>query len=219
MKPLTLVLTASFIFPLSVCTAFASACDYRPSNLIGGVGTGAAAATGGAVAAVGAGAKAAGFYTLTNAVTGMTMLGSTAGGVSAAGTVGIMGGTAGAVGTVASIIMAPATIIAGVVLGAGVAVYEGACYFTVERVEDPEVIGGIVDNLAANADPEYLRLTEINGEQFLLIADEHDSKKKAVSWKRYNTSKLYIEEGILKHKDFGPNTQIGRVSLVNTIEE
>ena len=49
-----------------------------PSNLIGGGATGAAATAGAATAAAGIGAKAAGFYTLTHAATGMTMLWSTA---------------------------------------------------------------------------------------------------------------------------------------------
>ncbi|UYP69551.1 hypothetical protein OIU14_07465 [Thalassobacter stenotrophicus] len=199
---------------LSPNTAIGGACDYRPSNLMGGVGTGAAVATGGAVAAVGTGAKAAGFYTLTNAVTGATMLGSTAGGASAAGTVGIMGGTAGAVGTVASVVMAPATIIAGAVLGVGVAAYEGACYFTVERVDDPDVIEGIIDNLTLNSDPEFLRRATIAGEDYLMVAVDHDEEMRAVDWKQYRLSKLYIEEGMLKHSDLGPNTQIGRVSVV-----
>lgn len=113
-----------------------AACGYRPSNLIGDMGSGALAA-GTATAAAGVGAKAAGFYTLTNAVTGATMLGSTAGGVLGAGTVGIMGGTSGAIGTIGAVIMAPTTIIAGAIAGAGTLALEGACYFGVERLEDP----------------------------------------------------------------------------------
>ena len=59
----------------------AGVCDYRPSNLLGGLRTGGIATAGAGVAAMGVGAKVAGFYTLTHAVTGATMLGSTAGGV------------------------------------------------------------------------------------------------------------------------------------------
>ena len=113
-------------------SAFADICDYTPSKIIGGK-TGAAAssaaATGAAAtAAAGAGLKAAGFYTLTHAVTGATMLGSTAGGASAAGTVGIMGGTAGAVGTVAGALMSPFVIIPAAVVATGITAYEGGCY-------------------------------------------------------------------------------------------
>ena len=194
--------------------ANANACDYRPSNFLGGGATGAVVATGGSVAVAGAAAQAAGFYTLTHAVTGLTMLGSTAGGASAAGTVGIMGGTAGIIGTAASIIMAPVTIIAGAVLAVGVAGYEGVCYFTVERVEDPEVILGIVQNLADSGDPKYIRLTDLSGEKFLMIASDHDDNGEPVEWDKYSVKDLYVEEGILKHSDYGPNTKIGRVQLV-----
>lgn len=47
-----------------------------------------------------------------------------------------------------------------------------------------------------------------------MIASDHDEEMRAVEWKQYRLSKLYIEEGILKHRDLGPNTQIGRVSVV-----
>ena len=194
--------------------ASANACDYRPSNLFGGGTAGAVAATGGSVAVAGAAAQAAGFYTLTHSVTGLTMLASTAGGASAAGTVGIMGGTAGAIGTVASIVMAPVTIIAGAILAVGVAGYEGVCYFTVERVEDPKILLGIVENMVDNGDPRYIRLTTLSGEMTLMIASEHDDNGEPVKWDKFSVANLYIEDGILKHRDYGPNSKIGRVQLV-----
>ena len=116
-------ITLAFAVFLLNSPAIADVCDYRPSQLIGGAGAGALGAVGAGTAAAGLGAQAAGFYTLTHAVTGLTMLGSTAGGASAAGTVGIMGGTAGLVGSIAAVILAPATIVAGAVLGAGVSIY------------------------------------------------------------------------------------------------
>ena len=206
--------TLTAILAMQSGPAFAGACDYRPSNLMGGGASSAVATGGSALAAVGVGAKAAGFYTLTNAITGATMLGSTAGGVSAAGTVGIMGGTAGAIGTVASFVMAPATIVIGAVLGVGVGAYEGVCYFTVERVDNSEVLEGIVDNLAENSDPEYLRIATVEDTKLLLIATAHDDSGKAVGWEQYEIAKLYIEEGMLKHSDLGPNTKIGKVAMV-----
>ena len=60
-----------------------------------------------------------------------------------------MGGTAGLVGTAASILMAPVTIISGAVIGGGIAVYEGGCYFAVERTTNPEVIDEILQNFNA----------------------------------------------------------------------
>lgn len=203
-------------FLLSICpaTVHADLCDYRPSNLIGGIGSGALLATGGGTAALGIGAKTAGFYTLTHAVTGATMLGSTGGGVSAAGTVGIIGGTGGGIGAIASFIMAPATILVGAVIGGGIAVYEGGCYFVVERLDDPKIILDIVNNLADNADPNFLRLEQKDGEHFLLIAKSHDVQGQATEWDRYEVSNLYIEGGMLKHRDWGPNSQIGKVGIV-----
>ena len=197
-------------------SALAEVCDYRPSNLIGGIGTGAIGTAGAGVAAAGIGAKAAGFYTLTHAVTGATMLGSTAGGASAAGTVGIMGGTAGAIGTIGAIIMAPATIIAGIAIGAGTAIYEGACYFTVERVEDPSIIIKILEDLDKQSEDEYFELQKNGvGSGAIYVATKVDEFGKVLKRTRYSIDKLYIESGMLKHKDWGPNSQIGRVGYVD----
>jgi hypothetical protein len=192
-----------------------TACGYRLSNLIGGFGAGAAAAAGTATAAAGIGAQAAGFYTLTHSVTGAWMLGSTAGGASAAGTVGIMGGTAGAVGTIGAIIMAPATIIAGAVIGGGTAVFEGACYFAIDRLDDPELIMAVLENLALHSDADYFELvTDAAGQSSIYVATEVDPNGKVMERVKYTASDLYIEDGVLKHIDWGPNTQIGKVGYV-----
>lgn len=197
-------------------TALADVCDYRPSNLIGSLGTGAIGTAGAGVAVAGAGAKAAGFYTLTHAVTGATMLGSTAGGASAAGTVGIMGGTAGAIGTIGAVLMAPVTIAVGVVIGAGTAIYEGACYYTIERVEDPKIIMRILEDLDRQSEDEYFELQKNGiGSGVVYVATNVDEFGQVLKRTRYNIEKLYIEEGVLKHKDWGPNTQIGSVGYID----
>jgi len=197
-------------------SASADVCDYRPSNLIGSLGTGALGATGAGVAVAGASAKAAGFYTLTHAVTGATMLGSTAGGASAAGTVGIMGGTAGAIGTIGAILMAPVTIAAGVVIGAGTAIYEGACYYSIERVDDPVIIMKILEDLDKQSDDEYFELQKNGiGSGAIYVATKVDEYGKVLKRTRYSIDKLYIEEGMLKHSDWGPNSQIGRVGYID----
>lgn len=72
--------------------AMADICAYKPSRLIGAGTTGVISTGSASLAAVGLSMKAAGFYTLTYAASGAAMLASTAGGASAAGTVGIMGG-------------------------------------------------------------------------------------------------------------------------------
>lgn len=191
---------------------FADVCDYRPSNLIGSLETGALGTAGAGVAVAGAGAKAAGFYTLT----GATMIGSTAGGASAAGTVGIMGGTAGAIGTIGAILMTPVTIAAGVVIGAGTAIYEGACYYTIERVEDPKIIMRILEDLDRQSEDEYFELQKNGiGSGAIYVATKVDEYGKVLKRTRFGIEKLYIEEGVLKHKDWGPNSQIGRVGYID----
>lgn len=192
-----------------------AACGYRPSNLIGDMGSGALAAAGTATAAAGVGAKAAGFYTLTNAVTGATMLGSTAGGVSGAGTVGIMGGTSGAIGTIGAVIMAPTTIIAGAVAGAGTLALEGACYFGVDRLDDPVLIMEVVENLALQSDPDFFEVDKsVRGEEAIYLATEVDANGRIMQREKYSVKNLYIEDGVLKHKDWGPNTHLGRVGYI-----
>lgn len=123
------VAVASFLSP----PAFADVCDYTPSKQIGSGWTKSIAAGGGATAAAGIGLKAAGYYTLTHAVTGATMLGSTAAGASAAGTVGIMGGTAGAIGTVGATLMSPFVIIPAAAVTGGIGIYEGGCYLALKK--------------------------------------------------------------------------------------
>lgn len=113
-------------------TAFAGVCEYTPSKMIksglpAGIVIGAKSAVTGA-AVVGAGMKAAGFYTLTHSVTGATMLASTASGSSAAGTIGIIGGTGGGVGAVSAIIMSPFFIVPAAITAVGVVLYEGGCH-------------------------------------------------------------------------------------------
>lgn len=125
-KPFAVVMAIAFLSQ----SAQAAICDHTPSKLVGAGITGSVATGSGATAAAGIGMKAAGFYTLTHAVTGATMLGSAAGGASAAGTVGIMGGTAGAIGTVSAVLMSPFVIVPAALVAGGVGIYEGGCYLS-----------------------------------------------------------------------------------------
>jgi len=54
----------------------------------------------------------------------------------------------------------------------------------------------------------------IAGEDYLMMAVDHDEDMRAVDWKQDRLSKLYIEEGMSKHSDSGSNSQIGRVTVV-----
>ncbi len=123
-KPVLATLLATGLFTSPVV---AEVCDYRPSELIGEAGTTAVAAGTGVTAGLGASAKAAGLYTLTHATTGVPMLGSTAGGASVAGTVGIMGGTAGVGAAVIGIAANPLVWIPAAAAAIGVVGFEGGC--------------------------------------------------------------------------------------------
>ena len=83
----------------------------------------------GTAAGFGATLKGLGYYSIPNGVTGARMLGSTAIGKSAAGTVGIIGGTSGKVGTAAAYLLStPVLLTAGAVLATSAAALEGYCY-------------------------------------------------------------------------------------------
>lgn len=111
----------------------AEICDYTPSKVLG-VGMATAVSAGSAtVAATGAGMKLAGLYSLAHSITGATMLGSTAAGASAAGTVGIIGGTAGVIGTTGAILMSPFVIVPAAIASGSIAAYEGGCYLSTKK--------------------------------------------------------------------------------------
>lgn len=197
--------------------AVASICDYRPSVV---VGQGVASTLGGAAAGAattGTAMKAAGFYTLVHAGSGMTMLGSTVAGASAAGTVGIIGGTAGAVGTIGAILMAPATIVAGVVTAAGIGGLEAACYFTDERITAYDDVLSFMQHLSHHHPEDRFQLiTGIPGREDDAIriwnADTGELD-------RYLVSTLYIVNGTLMHRKWGPNRNLGYIAFVPTLED
>lgn len=124
----------SFLF-IVLCSQSATAgvCDYRPSKIIGGGSTSALAGGSGGAAATGIGMKAAGIYTLTHATTGATMLGSTATGTSAAGTIGIIAGTGNAIGSIGAMLMSPFVIIPAAIVAIGIGTYEGSCYLSEKK--------------------------------------------------------------------------------------
>ena len=113
---------------LVAAPASAGVCDYRPSKVIGAVAASTVAGGAGATAATGIGTKAAGFYSLVHATTGLTMLGSTATGASAAGTVGIIAGSGGLIGTLGATLMSPFVVVPAAVTAVGLGALEGGCY-------------------------------------------------------------------------------------------
>ena len=199
------LLTKSAISLMLLATASlanADVCDYTPSNLIGNAATtvGTAVAAGGATA--GLGMQAAGFYTLVHAGSGLTMLGSTAAGASAAGTVGIIAGTGGVVGAVGAFLMAPVTIIVGGITVIGVGAYEGVCYFQVERIEAPELVLEIVSSVAANDSSVSVEQSD-DGPVMVLVVDDKEE--------RHLIEDLYIADGNLKVRSWGPDESFGPI--------
>ncbi len=192
---------------LTAGTAQADVCDYTPSKLAAtAIGTAAAGVT----AATGVGMKVAGFYTLVNAGSGLTMIGSTAAGASAAGTVGIIAGTGGVAGTAASILMAPVTIAVGGIAVVGGGIFEGACYFQVVRVTDPYEVRKIIESIASEDATISIVATDDGDAMRLIVEDETNE---------YLLRNLYIADGLLKHRDFGPNTTIGPVLFTSNEPE
>ena len=111
---------------VSAGTAHANMCDYRPSAGLGAA-TSAAVTTGsGAIAAAGGAMKASGLYSITHS-SGIVMLGSTAPGSSAAGTVGIIAGSGGALGTIGGALLSPFVLIPAAAVAAGLASFEVGC--------------------------------------------------------------------------------------------
>jgi hypothetical protein len=125
----TVVAFVALIAVLVSSNALAAACDHRPSKLVGKTIAGTVGGASGTTAVAGSALHAAGYYTIVNATTGATMLGSTATGSSAAGTVGIMAGTGSGIGAAAAVLMSPLVLIPAAVTGVAIAAYEGTCYF------------------------------------------------------------------------------------------
>lgn len=184
-------------------------CSFRPSVLLGDSGATAVAGSGAVVAGAGIGAKAAGFYTLTHAATGATMLGSTAGGASAAGTVGIMGGTGAGIGGIVAFVTAPATIIAAAVTAVAVAGYEGACYFADERITEYDEVLAMMQSISENSDPErFTTLYDAPTESWIIRVLGADG------FEEYNVENLYVVNGTLMHRDWFKNTTIGNLNFI-----
>jgi hypothetical protein len=205
------LLSSALLFALMFSsTAKADTCDYRPSRILGGTGSTAVIVTGTTVASATGTASALGVYTLVNAGSGLTMLGSTMAGASGAGTIGIIAGTGGAAGTVGAIILNPFVWVPAAIVGIGGGGFEAACAFLIdERITDYDEVLAIMRSFATHADPKYFQLVENAIPAFISISTG-DGK-----WVRYEIEDLYIVDGMLKHRDWGPNTQIGRVVLLS----
>lgn len=198
------VLAVGATFLIGAQSAFADACDYRPSSLLGESASWVAGSVGGAVSTGGAAFHAAGFYTLVHSTSGLTMLGS-----SVAGTIGIIGGTGGVIGTGAAIISAPATITVGAVVAATTGGFEAYCAFLVDiRVTDYTEVEAILRTVAANASPDVFTFYEVPGENSVIQIALEDEEF------IYRVADLYFVEGALWHRAWGRNEKVGRLAWI-----
>lgn len=192
---------------LTSLSALAEVCDYKPSRLKAVAAGGLA---GGAAAGGGAAMSAAGYYSLVHAGSGLTMLGSTAAGTSAAGTVGIIAGTGGALGTIGAVLLSPITITVGAAAAAGGAAYEGFCYFQVERITDAAALQKILGEIAEYDETATLVKTRSGDALRLELPDGPHA---------FLLENLYVADGRLMHRDWGPNTDLGPIVLVAPNED
>lgn len=104
----------------------ANVCDYRPSRVLSPVGAAVLGSTTAVLASSGPILEHQGYYRFIHS-SGRAMLGSTAEGLSAAGTRGIIAGSSGALGSTAAFLMQPWVWIpvAAITLGGGA--FETAC--------------------------------------------------------------------------------------------
>lgn len=196
---------AALTLSLALCVpaqAHAAACDYTPSRLFDQ--TTQTSETGTLAAE-----DQTGGYTLLAAKSGEPLLGRAIAGRSATELAGAASGAGGVLSTLASIAAAPVTLIAGAVTAVAVGGFEGVCYFSVERVTDPDALLPILRDMERNANPEYfwLETPEDADTPVLYVRDLEDANTLA----SYDVSRLYIGDGMLRHRDRGLNTAIGRV--------
>lgn len=190
--------------------AHAETCDYRPSRILGVTGSAVVIGGGLTVSSTTGAATALGVYTLVNAGSGLTMLGSTMAGASGAGTIGIIAGTGGAIGAAGAIILNPLVWVPAAIVGVGGGGFEAACAFLVdERITDYDEVLAVLQSFATHADPEYFRLVTDAIPAFISLSNGEGK------WTRYDIENLYIADGVLKHRDWARNTVIGRVLLLS----
>ncbi len=183
--------------------AAAAVCDYKPSRLLGSMVSAANARTGGPAAAAGA----VGHYTLVNASSGLTLLGAAGGTAS-----GLATGASSFLASAIAFVTAPATIVAGSVTAVALGGYEGACYFSVERVTDPGMVTAILRDMETEADPDRFNLVtpQNTGDLTLVLRDPATPRQV----RTYAVRNLYIADGMLLHRDRLLNTRIGKVIFV-----
>jgi len=212
MSRLTKTIGLSLAIAIFSTPAFADLCNNRPSKWFGNQGTGAIGATGAVTASAGIGAQAAGFYTLTHATSGAVMLGSTAAGSSAAGTVGIIANTGGIIGSGFAFIMSPFVIIPAAVVAGGIVAVEGGCaHFADLKISDYDDVDILVWRLSLDLGPDVVRYE----------ANSHAPKAAALTirmqdgtMERFSVADLYVLEGELFAKRMLRDESLGLITYI-----
>ena len=138
------------------------------------------------------------------------MLGSTLAGASGAGTVGIIAGTGGAIGAVGAVILNPFVWVPAALFGIGGGGFEATCAFLVdERITEFDEVLTIMRSFQVSASKNYFRLNDKTVPPYVELKNE------GLTFDRFYIEDLYIVDGVLKSRDWGPNTTIGRVIFLN----
>lgn len=197
------LLAATALTGLSFSPAAARVCDYRPTEVLRGD---IASAVVSEVRERGAG-LAEGIFTFTNTVTGASLLGGGTGGSA----LSQLGGAATAVGnSAAAALSAPGAVVAGTVAAVGIGAYEGVCFFRDERITAYEDVLAVMNAIAAVADPAYFRVEHGTSGNDPAMVHIGDGSGRADA---YAVRKLYIVNGILMHREWGINRELGDVGF------
>ncbi len=207
------------VFVLAASSAAADVCDFRPSIMAGKAGAAAKNTASDVASGVTNGVKAIGAYTLRNPVSGISMMSSGVGTATAAGT-SIGTAASSALGTAATVATAPVTLSIAGATAVALGGFEGVCHFRKERITDYDEILYIVTNLAANSDPTMFKVIPEGAEYYTLKGNPALAGKTMVRVAGpgygpdlYDVDKLYVVDGVLKHRDALRDTVIGDVAL------
>ncbi len=178
-------------------------CKHRPSEVLRGEFVGSMTA-GARNAASNLAAKAGGVFTLTNTVTGASLLGSNA----TAGTIAQIGGVASNAAT--SVAAVPGIAVAGATAAIGLAAYEGVCFFRDERITDHDEVLRVLYTISAFADPVYFRIEQrgVDRDAAVLVLGNV-----AGETEEYAVHRLRIVNGVLLHRQRGRDIEVGDVGF------
>ncbi len=153
-----------------------------------------------------------GLYFIPHATSGTLMLGSTLAGTSAAGTMGIIGGS-GFAASVLAIVTAPLTLIAAAGTTVAVGGLEVGCYFVDERINDYDQVLKVLVVVSQTADEKLFKLFNVSEQEAAETGTESRVRIPEAdgTFGFYYVRNLYIVNGVLMHRDWGPNTNLGYI--------